>query len=371
MAASTIRLYRADTGALLGRLDVGDGLRAKTWADELPAMLLEAATRRGLANDGYGVLANFPAWIDGRKTQSRPVGEALSTKLLTGVELFKCVPQTQSMGLGDAAVTAFGDVALTQPDRAHADFYNTTTDPDDPVAPRGARAPAFLRTISDAGGNFGLAVTDGGLTLVINGTTYTASAAQMALIAADQTAAQLKAVLDAFAWPIEVVATADGMFLNIFAMGSGATRNIMAVTTVGDAGTVLFTGAGTSSQPNVMYHGTGSPLGQMDNVDAVGGIKPQRRILPLSLSITMTMAAEVVVARELTSGVITGSNIAGTATVTGTLTHLTGAIEFDTVGDAPDNATAITARFKALVPVNMWDEVVVPPGGMDLAILVS
>jgi hypothetical protein len=366
----SLSLYRADNGALLGKIDLGDGLRAKSWNESLPQILLEAATARGLTNDGYGVLANFP--FDGSKTRSRPIGEALSAAPYTSIQLFKCVPQTQSLGLGDATVTAFGDVALTTPDRAHANYWSTACDPDSPVEPRGAMAAPFLQTISDVGANFALAATTT-WSIDLNGVRYTPTAAQLVQLAANQTAAQLTIVLQSFCWPMEVVAAASGNEVRIFASGTGATRSIRAFSPANTSGAfVLFTGAGASSQLNVMYYGVGSPLGQMDNTDSAGGQKPQRRIRPGSLSLVMTMAAEVITCTDnRLTGVIAGANIAGTTTVTGTLVYATGAIEFDTAGDQPDNATTITARYDALIPIDLAEEVKMPAGASSLAILVS
>jgi hypothetical protein len=363
MASKYANLYRADTGALLGRVDVGDGLRAKSWLEEIPRLLLEAATARGLTADGYGILANFPAFIDGRKTQSRAVGENLTARALNSVQLFIGVPQTQLMGTGDAAVTAWGDVALNVADPAAVNYANAgPTNPALPPVPRGARSPAFV--MSDTGaGNYNLAATDGILSFVVNGATFAITVGA----GAATTLAQVMAAIQASGAPVRALLN-NTNFVLVTTIGQGRCQNIMAVNTAGTAGAVIF-----AAQGNVVHFGNGSPLGQMDNSDSlVSGVKSARRILPGSLRIAMTMATEAIVASDARlTGLITGRNIAGTTTVTGTVTYSTGNMEFDTVGDAPDNATAVTATYKALIPVDLSEEVNLPAGASDIAILVS
>jgi hypothetical protein len=354
MARTAIRVYNGLTGDFCIET-AGDGSgpsRMKSWLEEIPRWLKEAVEPLALKGLGTLRMANFPAFLNGERLAP-----------FTGVDVWRVVPQTANLALGSGAVATFGSVALTQPDRAHADYYNTTTDPDDPVAPRGATAPAFLQTISDGGGNFALAATSGVIVLDINGVRYTTTAAQAAAVAVDQTAAQLVVVLDSFGWPMDVVAAASGNEVRIFAAGLGVTRNIRAVSVALDANSVLFTGAGASSQPNVMYRGTNGPLGVMDNTESLGGNKPQRLILPGSVSIAATIAAAAAsVSDSGKDGVLAPIP---PATHTGTINYTTGAVSV-TFSANPDNATNVVATWKALKAMDLTQPVrlpVIPSGG--------
>jgi hypothetical protein len=365
--ANYFNLYRADTGALLGKIDLGDGLRGKDWANELPQILLEAATRRGLTNDGYGVLANFPAFVDGRKTQSRPIGENLSTAQPASVSLFKAVSQTAVFQLGDGAVTAWLDAALTQPILATAAYgiAGATTHSDDTLAPRGGRSPAFVS--SDTGvANFNLGATDGILTVIVNGTTFTVTVGT----GAATTLANIVAAMTTSGIPV-ITTLHNTNFILLSTPAAGISQTLEVVNTAGTAGAVLFATNGGAQRS-----GNGSPIGQMDNSDVVQGMKPQRRILPGSMSLATTMAAEVVTSVDThtaggNTGVIAGSNAAATATVAGTVNYVTGNVEFDTVGDAPDNATAVNLTYKALIPIDLAEEVAQVQSVGDLALLVT
>jgi len=368
MAVST--LYEGATGIEVGKVDEGEGLRQKTWLDELSRWAMEMATERGLGSAGTGILANFPSIVEGAVPYmgAKPIGEAYSAPAFNGWELYEAVQQSGSLGTGDAAILEWGDVVLAEPDPLHADFYNATTDPDDPVNPLGASAPAFLQTVVETWNLTGLLT----LTLVVNGTTHaipitTANAAAV-------TDLELQESILASGAPVNCFIDAASTKVRIMAIGNGITSNIMAVNA--GAATVLFTGAGLSSQPGVMYYGTGGPLGQMDNTDAVGGVKPQRRILPGSININITMGGEVVAVTDSTittgnTGTLSGQNAAGTATVTGTINYVTGVISVTTAGDAADNATTLDASWRALIPINLHEPVRRSPAGRHYAMLLA
>jgi hypothetical protein len=318
----------------------------KSWLEEIPRWLKESVEPIALKGLGLGRLANYPGFLSGEQITS-----------FAGVNIWHVVPQTAILAVGDGAVTDIGQEALTVGDRAHANYFNTTTDPDDPVAPRGASSPAFLQTISDGAGDFALTATTGILTLRINGTLFTITG----LI--DETSTELVARLNAFGIPADIVDGATNTVVRIFAHGNGITSNIEAVTVAGDAGTVLFTGAGASSQPNVQYKGTNGPLGVMDNTEVVNSGKPQRRILPGSVSVAATIGAAAVTVTDNSAGVLDD----GTATHTGTINYATGAIDID-YGTAPDNATNVVASWKVLKALDLTKPVRVPATGMEVAI---
>ena len=334
----------------------GQGLRGKTWLDELSGFAHEAAEPANLAGIGLGRLANFSAIVDGQKMGTKPLGEDYSTPAYDGVDLFDVIRNSVQFGLGDGALTAWGgSVGLTEPDRTHANYFNTTTDPDDPVAPVNAQAGPFLQSISDAAGDFDFAATviGGTLTLRVNGVLFSITGI------VDETAAELAARITASAMPVTALESADNNTVRIFASGLGVTSSIEAVVTATDAGSVLFTGAGASSQPDVVYLGTGSPLGDMSHDAGSSGGKVQRRILPGSVIVTATVTAALVTLTDDRAGVL--STLDGLHT--GTIDYATGAIAL-TFGTAPDNATAINANWKVLYPKDLSSEVRLPEGSV-------
>lgn len=350
MPNSQITLYDGLTGAST-KVDAGDGggaSRMKPWLDELSRWLREGVESTALKGLGRGRVANYPGNITGEQLDD-----------FAGVTIYQVVPQTVVLATGDGSAVAIGNEALTDGDRASANYFNTTTDPDDAVAPVGASAPAFLQTISDGAGDFALSATSGILTLRINGELFTVTGL------VDETSTELVARLNAFGLPADIVDGAVNTVVRIFAPGNGVTSNIEAVTVAGDAGTVLFTGAGASSQPNVLYTGTNGPLGVMDNTEATNGTKPQRRLLPGSLTLTTTISSATSTATADAAGVITGADI-----TSGSVDHATGVIT-TTWSTAPDNAAAVTASYKALRPLNLTDPARIPPGGMELALLLN
>lgn len=348
-----ITLYNALTGASTV-VDAGEGLRQKTWLEEVSQWLKEAVEPSVLKGLGLGRMVNFPSFLDGKGLSSNPIGQAPVIPTFNGVEITRVVHQTVTLATGDGSVVDFGAEALTVSDRAHANYFNTTTDPDDPVAPRGASAPAFLQTIADGGGDFALTATSGILTLRINGVLFTVTG----LI--DETSTEVVARLGSFGLPADVVDGASGTVVRIFAPGNGVTSTIEAVTVAGDAGSVLFTGAGASNQPNVVYRGTNGPLGVLDNLEATGGTKPQRRILPLSLSVTDGVR------------VLSDDGAGALDTVTdasaGTINYATGVIDL-AYATAPGNGVALTAAYKVLKAMDLTQPVRIPANGtMEIAL---
>jgi hypothetical protein len=355
-----LNLYRADNGADLGRIDLGDGLRGKTWADSLSQILQIAATSRTLTGDGYGVMTNFPAFLDGQKTRNRAFGENLSAALLNSVQLFRVVPQTSQLGPGDAAELVFGTKALTQPDPETADYILVDTATGGVEVPVGANAPAWL-TGATVGGGYVCNATTGVLTLVVNGVTYDVTG----LAGAAVSIANIEAACQAQGVPVRVynMNTAAGNAVGIFTIGIGCTQNIRCIRT--SAGAVIFAASAAT-----LRYGRGGPLGQMDNTQGVA-VKAQRRILPGTLSVTSTTAGALVCTctdNRLT-GVVTGVDTGAVVTAAGTLVYTTGALAI-TYSAAPA-AAAITARYDALYPIDLREEVKMPFGGSALAILVS
>lgn len=344
-----VTLYNGLTGLSCIVDAGGQGLRGKSWLDELSGFAHEAAEPTSLAGIGLGRLANFSAIIDGQKMGTKPLGEAYSTPAYNGVDLFDVIRNSTVLATGDGSAVAFGSEALTVSDRSHANFFNTTTDPDDAPAPVGATGPAFLQTIVDGGGDFSLTGTSD-LVIEVNGTAYTFTG----LI--DETSTELAARLRAHGHPVEIVEEGSDT-VRIFAPGLGKTSNIKALTS--SAATVLFTGAGQSSQSNLLYTGVGGPLGDMSNSGVSGANKPQRRILPGSVVVTATVSGATVTLTDDRAGGL--SDLSGTHT--GTINYATGAIDV-TFGTAPTTATAVNAVWKILDPTSLHSEVRLPEGSI-------
>jgi hypothetical protein len=337
---SQVTLYNAANG-LSTLVDAGDGLRQKSWLDEIPRWLKEAVEPSVLKGLGLGRLVNFPSFLDGVGLSSNPIGQAPTIGTFAGVSVYRVVPQTATVA--EAVVTTFGSVALTENDRTHADYFNTTTDPDDPPAPVGAQAPAFLQTVVDAAG-LNLSATTGVLTFRVNGVLYTVTG----LTGTTTLAEDIRDAIADAGVPVDLQVE-GGDTLRIFAPGNGVTANIEAVVVAGDVGTTLFTGAGQSSQPNVLYQGKGGPLGVMDNLEVVGGFKPQRRILPLSV----TVAVDAITMTDDGAGAL--SDVGGTNT--GTIAYATGALAVTLAGAS---TAAPVATWKALKALPLHEPVRVP-----------
>lgn len=360
------QLYDAETGELIGPIDEGEGLRQKSFLDEIYRQLQEAAH----AGASGLRMANFPAVHTGEQLSSNPIGQAPVTGDFSGVSAFFARSQRAVLATGDGTETDFGGEALSEDDPTHANYFNTTTDPDDPVDPRGGQAPAFLQTLADGGG-FNLSTSDGILTVEINGEQFTVDLGTGGSVGV---AAIRDAILVA-GWPVNLAIEGTDT-LRIFAPGRGITSNIRVDGTAGTAGAVLFDGTSQSSQTDVLYRGTNGPLGEMGNTGVVNGAKPQRRILPGSITITMTMGGEEIEVTDdtinagETTGTLSGESADGSVTVTGTINYVTGAIDLDTAGDAPDAATDVDAHWWALIPIPLDREVRVPVGqGHNYALL--
>ena len=347
---SRITLFNAANG-LSTLVDAGDGLRQKDWKDEISRWLKEAVEPSALKGIGLGRLVNYPSFLDGNGLSSNPIGQAPAIGTFAGVAAWRVVPQTAI--ISGTVVTTFGNAVLTEDDRTHANFFNTTTDPDDPPVPTGASGPAFLQTIADGAG-INLAGTSGVLTIRVNGTLYTVTG----IDGGTETAESIRDAILAAGVPVDAqVEGADT--LRLFAPGRGVTSNIEAVAVSGDVATTLFTGSSQSSQPNVLYKGVGGPLGVMDNLEVVGASKPQRRILPLSV----TVSVDAITMTDDGAGVI--SDVGGTNT--GTIDYDTGVI---TVTLAGASTGAATATWKALKALPLHEPVRVP-GNQQMEVALS
>lgn len=345
-----VTLFNAANG-LSCVVDAGaKGLRGKPWLDELSRWAKEATEPQSLAGIGLGRMANFSAIIDGQKMGVKPLGESYSTPDFNGVELFDVIPNSSVLATGDGADVTIGNDVLTEPDKTHANYFNTTTDPDDLVAPRGGSAPAFLQSVADAGG-LNLSTGEGTITINVNGVAYAVAVG----VATSTTVEVLRTAITNSGAPVDV-AIEGGDTLRIFTLGKGISQNISV-----DANTasgIIFTGAGQSSQAGVTYRGTNGPLGQNSNADQVAsgsGLKPQARILPGSVVVTATIGAATVTLTDDRAGAL--SDITGTHT--GTINYTTGVIAI-TFGTAPDNATAVNASWKALRLVPLHEECRLP-----------
>lgn len=360
------QLYNGVTGALIGPVDEGDGLRQKSWLAEITRYNQEAAETGG----GFRAV-NYPGHFDAEQMGHRLIGDAAWVQpAYAGVDLFEAVSQTFVLGLGDGTETDWGQEALADAVPTSANYLNTTTDPDDPPDPRGAQFAAFIQSIADGGG-VDLQSTDGVLTVWVNGTAFTATG----LDGASVTAANVQTAIVTAGWPVNT-AIEGGDTLRIWTGNLGGTAHLLVDDTAGTVGPVLFTGANQSAAAGTLYTGGGGPLNQVDDSGVVGGAKPQRRILPGSITVTMTMAGEVVTVTDthdggtLATGALAGQNAAGTTTVAGTINYLTGAINLDTTGDAPDAATNVLVTFKALVPIDLEKPVRISPNvGRSYAVI--
>jgi hypothetical protein len=324
----------------------GKGLRGKSWLDELSRWAKEAVEPTALAGIGLGRLANFPTIIDGRKNEVRALGEALVDPAYSGVELFECVPQSTVFATGDAAALTFGQTALTQPILATANYGTAagTTHSDAVLAPVGGQSPAYV--LSDTGvANFNLGATDGILTVIVNGTTFTVNVGT----GAATTLANIVAAMTTSGIPV-ITTLHNTNFILLSTVLPGVTQSINVVNTAGTAGAVLF-----ATNGGALRSGNGSAIGDMSLTQSTtAGNKVQRRILPGSVQIDATVAG---VANQMTddrAGVL--ADLA--AAHAGTINYATGAITL-TYTAAPA-AAAINASWRALIPVELHREVRLP-----------
>lgn len=355
-----ITLYNGKTGDSCVAEAGGSGggsSRAGSWLTEVSRWLKEAVEPTFLKGLGLGLMANYPVFLNGRGRESHAIGNNAPIQDFAGVDLFKVVQNTLLLGTGDNSAVSFGNEELTVSDVTHANYYNTTTDPEDPAAPVGASAPAFLQTLVDGGG-FNLAATDGVLTVVVNGVSYSVSGLTGTAVTAE---AILSAIVDA-GWPVNAAVEGTDT-LRLFTLGLGNAQTIMAT---GEVAAVIYTGGSQSSNDNILYRGNGGPL--TDVRASSDGIKPQRRILPGSVTVTAVTGSTL---KTGVDDVITSGNtgeITGTGITAGTINYLTGAIDVEFAA-AVAAAADVTAMFKALVPLNLHEQVRVPRAGMAIAMI--
>lgn len=357
MPSTYINLFNAADGALLAKVDAGHGLRAKSWLEEIPEWMMEASQNKGLSQDGVGRSVNYPSFLDGSLLTSNPIGGQTTPQgSFSGVSVFRVVPNSFVLGVGDASETDFGQEAPAQDDPTHADYLNTGSDPANPPSPRGATTPAWV----NGDGNATEDTTGGNniLTLIVNGATYTVTLVSNAALAI----ADIRDAIVQAGVPVEAIITGAGNILRLITRGKGKGQTIQVPQT--SAGAIIFTSAGAT-----VYRGNGGPLTDLSAESYQNGILVSRRVLPGSVVVVMTMGAEVVTVTDNGDGTLSGSNAAGTVTVTGTITYTTGAINLDTVGDAPDNATNVVASWKSLVPLRLHEPVRLPAGLTEIALL--
>jgi hypothetical protein len=341
-----ITLYNALNG-LSTIVDCGQGLRSKSWLEEISIWLKSAAEPTALAGIGLGRLANYPAVLNGSKMSTRAMGEALVVPAFVGAELFEVVRQTQIIGIGTAASAAMpGVAALTQGVPAMDNYATAGAASGTVCTPiNGVGYPAFITSNAE---NYNLAATDGVLSVVINGVTFTAAVG----LGTATTAEAVLAAIHAANWPcraVGIASVADGIDqVRLLALNPGRSSTMQAVVTAGTAGAVIF-----AAETGVVRFGWGGPLNDLRLGTAalgreVPGVKPQRRILPGSLVVTTTTAGGADSMTDNRLGVL--SNLAGTSV--GTIVYATGAITCTWAANVAA-ATNILARFGALIPLEL------------------
>jgi len=336
----------------------GKGLRGKSWLDELSRWAKEAVEPAALAGIGLGRLANFPTIIDGRKNEVRALGEALVDPAYNGVELFECVPNTLTIGIGSGAVSNFNAAALTQGVAAIANYATAGAASGTVGTPPNCLAyPAFITSDAE---NYNLAATDGILTITINGVAHAVTVG----VGAATTADQVVTALQAANLPAQVIPLASGAgaidSFRVLALNPGRASTMQATVTAGTAGAVIFateTGAlrfGYGPRLNDARMATAAIMGP----NAWAGVKPQRRILPGSITLSHASAAADSMTDDR-AGVL--SNLAGTSV--GTVTYATGEVTHNWAANV-DNGVPVLARFRALWPVSLHEEVRLPERGV-------
>lgn len=351
-------LFDALTGAST-LIDAGEGTRQKAWLDEVPRWLKEAAEPLPLAGLALGRLVNYPAFIEGdRELKSNPIGgDTNPADPFNGVEISEVIRNTVEASTGDGSVVAFGNEAASVPDPGDLNFGRGGSDTGQPV-PRGASLPAFV-TSEDGSGNFNLSATDGLLTIEINGVQYVVNVGTNAATTPEGVAdsIRLAGVAVAVVEPVDATGL-DG--LRLLSLGGGAAQLMRIVAGAGSAGAVIFATIG-----NTFVRGANGPMNDTRNLES-GGQRPQRRVLPGSVSIAATIGSvQVVVTDDKVGGLDDG-----TGTHTGTVDYATGVWSL-TYGTAPDNATPVVQSQKALIPLLLSDPVRIPPGGKEFALLLK
>ena len=359
---SRVTLYDAETGNSC-LVDAGDGTgasREKSWLEEIPRWLKEAvepgpgAAFINLKGLGKGILANYPTHLDGSKRESNAIGGSAPIQPFSGADWFEVVNNTSQIGTGDAAETDFGQEVLTQGDPSADDYANTGSDGLAVPVPQGAQTPAFV--LSSAG-NFNLSATDGLLTIIVNGASFTVNVG----VGAATTPEAVVAAIVAAGVPVAAYVNDPGVGdeVLLLTLGVGASQTIQVSRPAGSAGATIFPAAAATART-----GNGGPLN--DNRASSTGLKSQRRVLPTSVVVTTTIASATVTLTDDGAGVLDD----GTGTHTGTIDYVTGAVNID-YGTAPDNGAAVTASYKVLSPLNLTDPVRVPRTGKEVAVLIN
>lgn len=354
------RLYRADTGALLATVALGDGLRGKAFLDEISQFCMEAAVSPGLGPtgplQGYGREANYPTFLNGEYLSSNPIGGPAVVPAYIGVTVFKAI--ANSWQLGALGVTTYGDVVPTTPARNAANYGGAGAGDNYVPTPAGCTAAARATA---AGGAYNVGAGAGNFTfqVIVNGVTYTVTGP----------AANLAAVTDTEVTDAVNLSLGGGGGAHALLTAGGAARiltidegwwntlNIVA----GATSNVIFAG---SAALGATVRGAGGPLN--DVARQTTGYKPQRRILPLSISIVSAVAANAITVTDA-AGILAGNNGLG-GTAAGTINYTTGVIDVVYSGVT---TTAPRISYKALIPLDYTQQVRVPRSGLDLAILLN
>ncbi len=358
---SVVTLFDALTGNST-KVDAGDGSGASrelSWLQEIPRWLKEAVEAGpnqaiDLKGLGLGIFANYPTFLDGSKRSSNAIGGSAPIAVFNGVDVFEVLSNTVQLGTGDASETDFGQEVLTQGDPAANNYANTGSDGLAVPVPQGAQTPAFVLGNS---GNHDLSSSDGLLTIIVNGASFTVNVGTAGAATSESIIAAILAAGVPVAAHVNDTSSGDEPLL--LTLGIGAAQTIQVSRAAGSGGAVVFPAAAATART-----GNGGPLN--DVRASTQGIKTQRRVLPTSVTISATISAAVVTLTDDGVGVLDD----GTGTHTGTIDYATGAVDVD-FGTAPDSATAVTASYKSLNPLTLTDPVRVPRSGKSVALLLK
>jgi len=354
------RLYRADTGALLANVQVGDGLRGKAFLDEVSQLAMEAAVSPGLGRNGYGREANYPTFINGEYLTTWPIGAAAPiASAYIGVTMFQAF--RANFPLGPVGATTYGDVIPTAPTRGSANYGGAGAGDLYVATPQGCTAAARATTNAAANFNVGAGAGVATMQIIINGilTTININSANRAALTLDEflngvnesvgSMGGAHAILTDATTAIRVL-TIDEGYWNTLNVVAGAVSN------------VIFAGSGALG---VTVRGAGGPLNELAR--QATGAKAQRRILPQSISVTAAVGANAITVTDNGLGVLAGNNGLG-QTAAGTINYVTGAINLVYSGVT---TTLPTIVYKTLTPLDLTQQVRIPRAGLDLAILLN
>ena len=362
MAAS--RLYRADTGAQIATIAVGDGLRGKAFLDEVSQLLMEGAVSPGLGAtgplQGYGREANFPTFLNGEGLATWPIGAAAPViPAYIGTSVFKAVHNTWAFAT--AGVTTYGSVAPTAPTRGSANYGGAGAGDAYVVTPAGATCAARATTNAAANFNVGAGAGVATMQVIVNGVTYTIN-----ITSANRAALTLDEFLNGFNESIGSMGGAHAILtdattaIRILTVDEGFWNTLQVV--AGATANVIFAGSGALG---ATVRGGGGPLN--DVARQPQGAKPQRRILPQSVIFTAAVGGNAITSTDNGLGVIAGNNGLG-QTAAGTINYATGVVSIVYSGVT---TTAPTVTYKALVPLDLTQPVRIPRTGLDLALLLN